>query len=213
MVTYISAIGFIDRVAEVPAVQLILKSYSKLRSTGADIRLPITLPLLERIISALVHTQPTQFQRKLAQAMCSLAFFAALSKGEITSRPGQSSNKIIQLQQISFLRDCDGEFAGLKLTLTNYKHSYPLRYVELLVSREQPVCPISRMLEYLVIRGSSPGPLFCWPDNTPISRAYFTRSLKAALEFCDLDPTRYVTQFSYRCGLVGRGQRNVECTN
>ena len=192
MVTYISAIGFIHRVAEVPdptkseRVQLILRGYSKLRSTGADIRLLITLPLLERIISALVHTQPTQFQRKLAQAMCSLAFFAALRIGEITSRPGQSSDKIIQLQQISFLRDCNGEFAGLKLTLTNYKHSDPLRSVELFVSREQPVCPISRMLEYLAIRGSSPGPLFCWPDNTPIS---------------------------YRCGLVGRGQRNVGCTN
>ena len=168
MVTYISAIGFIHRVAEVPdptkseRVQLILRGFSKLRSTGADIRLPITLPLLEKIISALVHTQPTQFQRKLAQAMCSLAFFAVLRIGEITSRPGQSSNKIIQLQQISFLRDCDGQFAGLyKLTLTNYKHSYPLRYVELLVSREQPVCPISRMLQYLAIQGSSPGPLFC----------------------------------------------------
>ena len=32
------------------------------------------------------------------------------------SRPGQSSDKIIQPQQISFLRDCDGEFTGLKVT-------------------------------------------------------------------------------------------------
>ena len=138
--------------------------------------------------------------------MCSLAFFAALRIGEITSRPGQSSDKIIQLQQISFLRDCNGEFAGLKLTLTNYKHSDPLRSVELFVSREQPVCPISRMLEYLAIRGSSPGPLF-WPDNTSISRAYFTRSLKAALQFCDLDPTRYKSH-SFRIGAASWAEAN-----
>ena len=143
--TYTSVIGFIHRVAEVPnptkseRVQHIL--------TGADIRLPVTLLLLKRIMLASVHTQPTQFQRKLAKAMCSLAFCTALRIGVITSRPGQSSDKIIQLQQISFLRDCDGEFTGLKWTLTNYKHSDPLRPVELLVCREQPVCPMSQMLE------------------------------------------------------------------
>ena len=63
------------------------------------------------------------------------------------------------------------------------------------------------MLEYLAIQGSSPGPLFCWPDNTPISRAYFTRLLKAALEFCDLDPTRYKSH-SFRIGAASWAEAN-----
>ena len=35
------------------------------------------------------------------------------------------------------------------------------------------------------------GPLFCWPDGSPITRSYFVERLKAALTFCNLDIKLY----------------------
>ena len=80
VLTYISAIGYVHRLAgcsdpsKSDRVQLILRGYSEIRAASADTRLPITLPLLERIITALELAQPSRFQRTLAQDMCSLAF-------------------------------------------------------------------------------------------------------------------------------------------
>ena len=128
VLTYISAIGYAYRVANFPdpskskRVQLILRGYSKLRPTGADTRLPITLPLLERIIMALNKTQTSHFQRKLIQAMCSLAFFAALRVGEFTIRPGQPLVNIIHLSNISFMTNQEGAVTAIKVPLRSKLH-------------------------------------------------------------------------------------------
>ena len=213
VLTYLSAIGYVHRLAGWPdssksdRVQLILRGYSKIRPASADTRLPITLPPLERLITALEITQPSRFQRKLAQAMCSLAFFAALRVGEITIRRGQAQNNLLQFRHAAFMTDQSGNTKAVKLSFTHYKHSDPSRPVDLIVYREQPVCPVSRLIEYLAIRGCSPGPLFCWPDNTPVSREYFVRSLKEALQFCDLDHTRYKSH-SFRKGAASWAAAN-----
>ena len=34
---------------------------------------------------------------------------------------------------------------------------------------EHPIGPGSLMLDYVTLRGSLPGPLFCWADGTVIS--------------------------------------------
>lgn len=86
-----------------------------------------------------------------------------------------------------------------KLVLKHYKHSDPTRAVELLVYRDQPICPVSQMLDYVSMRGNAPGPLFCWADGSSIFRSYFTRSLKEVLQYCNLDEDRYKTH-SFQIG-------------
>ena len=98
-----------------------------------------------------------------------------------------------------FMKDHHDTLTAIKLSLVNYKHSDPSRPADILVYRDKPVCPVFHLLEFLAIRGTAAGPLFCWPDNTPVHRAYFTRVLKDALRFCDLDLTRYKTH-SFRIG-------------
>lgn len=90
MFTYLSAIGYVHRLGSLPdptqcfTVKLALQGYSKLNPSVADLRLPITLPLLEQIVHALSSTVPGDYHRKLMKAMCTMAFFAALQVGEIT---------------------------------------------------------------------------------------------------------------------------------
>ena len=91
--------------------------------------------------------------------------------------PGQHTKNVITIDQLFFLRDDPNSIVAAKLVL-KHKHSDPTRPVELLVHRDQPICPVSQILDYISMRGSAPGPLFCWADGSPISRSYFTRSLK-----------------------------------
>ena len=43
------------------------------------------------------------------------------------------------------------------------------------------------------------GPLFCWPEGSPITTSYFVERLNAALTFCSLD-TKLHNAHSFRIG-------------
>ena len=79
VITYISALGFPNRLAGLPdsskieMIQLALRGYSKL-NPSRDSRLPITLPLLENILSSCNHTQSSLYNRRLVQGMYAIAF-------------------------------------------------------------------------------------------------------------------------------------------
>ena len=100
VLTYISALVFPHRLAGLPdptkgdMIQLTLRGYRKL-NPSRDSRLPISLPILENIISSCVHTQSTLYNRKLLQGMYAIAFFAVLRIGEITCQPKQTNRNLI----------------------------------------------------------------------------------------------------------------------
>ncbi|XP_015762149.1 PREDICTED: uncharacterized protein LOC107341260 [Acropora digitifera] len=204
VLTYISALGFPHRLAGFPdptkedMIQLTLRGYSKL-NPARDSRLPISLPILEHIISSCVHTQATLYKRRLLQGMYAIAFFAALRIGEITCQPKQTNRNLIFINQASFMKRNGDSIDTIKLTLRHYKHSNPADPVNIFIYQAQPVCPVSLLLAYLNLRGTSPGPLFCWPDLSPISRNFFTQALADSLRFCDLDVSEYKSH-SFRIG-------------
>ena len=157
--TYLSAISYVHRLGSFPdptqcsTVKLALQGYSKLNPSVADPRLPITLPLLERIVHDFSSTVSGDYHRKLMKAMCNMAFFAALQVGEITLRSGQSSRNVIQLNQLFFLKSTNGDTCAIKLTMRFFKHSNPTQPVDILLHKAQPICPVTTVAEYLSVRG------------------------------------------------------------
>ena len=131
--------------------------------------------------------------------MCACAFFAALRVGEITCRPGESVTNLINLEQIFEMRNRRGVVEAIKLSLIHFKHSDTLHPVDILIYRNNPVCPVSLLSKFLQLRGSSRGPLFSWPNNQAISRSFFTNCLNQTLDFCGLDRSRYKSH-SFRIG-------------
>ena len=86
-----------------------------------DSRLPITLPILDKLISVLPSLVGSRYQICQFQAMCSLAFFAFLRIGEMTSTSGRSDTSPLQISHISKLLkgfDCFQDY------LANFKLSY-----------------------------------------------------------------------------------------
>ena len=171
--SYISAQSYPHRSLPDPTtsemIKLALRGYSKL-NLSKESRLLISLPILENIILACEDTKSSQY----------IAFFAALRVGEVSYRGKQPG-------QIVFQKTGEGAVTALALTLRTYQHSDPLIPVNIFIYREGPVCPVYLLSEYINIRGQFPGPLFCWPDASSISRSFFVTALKEDLQFCDLD--------------------------
>ena len=159
-------------------IQLALRGYSKMNPSH-DTRLPISLPLLEKIISAYDHTQPSMYGRKMTQAMYAMAFFAALRVGEITCKPTQPRGNVILLTQIVFMKTREGVVSAIKITLRNYKQSDPAVPVDIFLYREKPVCPFLSGPPFLLAR--------CFAN---FSHFFFTKA-SDALRYCNLNVEGY----------------------
>ena len=198
--TYVSAIGYSHKLSGLPDpskafyVLQMLKGYGKI-GTRMDNRLPITLPILHRIITASSQLFDSPFDTSQFQAMCLFAFYSFSRIGEITG----NTHNTLQIHHISKLLDNSHNVEALKVTFSHYKHSYNQHPFSLIISRQPTFCPVQYCLNYFNLRGFTPGPLFIMPDGSPIQRAVFCNKLKTVLKLCDLDPSRYKGH-SFRIG-------------
>ena len=130
--------------------------------------------------------------------MCYIAFFAFLRIGEITVNGSDQSN-LIRLNQLSRLMTTQGQVVALQLTICEYKHSTNGPPFVIDIFQEEYCCPVKAVLAFISVRGTTSGPLFCWPGRAPVKRSIFVEQLNRAPRFCNLDPTLYKAH-SFRIG-------------
>ena len=104
--TYVSALGYFHRLAGLRDpnktfyITEMLKGYGKI-GYKLDSRLPITLPILVRIMKGLDIFCVSQYDLFMFKAMCAMAFFAFLCIGEITVSKRDSVNgNLLQPEQV-----------------------------------------------------------------------------------------------------------------
>ena len=201
--TYVSAIGYSHRLlgfsdpTKVFFINQMIKGYGKL-DHRVDVRLPITLPVLHRLVSVFHNLSLSSYEILMFQSMCLLAFHAYLRVGEITLNNKKAAVNIIRLSQVAFARDNKNE-SCLTLTFYSYKHSTNQRPFTLTIRKQQVFCPVDYLRRYLSARGNRPGPLFVTSSNQTVTRAQFCTCLRDALRACGLDPSRYKGH-SFRIG-------------
>ena len=188
--------GFPDT-AKVFFIVQMLKGYGKLGSR-LDSRLPITRPILHKLLGAAEQFSAPLYEICQFQAMCSLAFHAFLRVGEITATNKEASPPL-QLHQLVKLVNSYQDAVALKVTFFNFKHSYNQRPLSIVINRQVVFCPVQIMLKYLALRGSKPGPLFVTELGAVINRAAFTEKLSLAIRISGLNPSRYKGH-SFRIG-------------
>lgn len=182
--TYLSAMGFIHKINGFPdptdhfLVQKIMTGLRR-RQNVFDIRLPITHDILHQLVDALHHIIYLRYNRFLLISMFLLAYAAYLRVGEITS--SGSSSCILMLRDLRYEQDVNNMY----LCIRQFKHHYtdPPHTCHIRPSPNHPSCPVHATLQYLQLRGSSPGPLFCHQIGMPVSRALFTKVLAECLKF------------------------------
>ena len=130
-----------------------LKGYRKL-GCHLDSRLPITLPILQRLISAAPAIIGLSYQACLFQAMCSLAFFAFLRVGEMTIAP--QGNPPLQFHHFSTVLSPNNQVEAIKISFGNFNHSYNVRPFSIVVSRQLVCCPVQSISNFCASEGIGP---------------------------------------------------------
>ena len=198
ILSYLSALGyahklmgFVDPTSNF-AVQKALKGAMKVHPT-VDVRLPITINILQQMSLALDHTISNPYLRLLFRSMYTIAFFGLMRVGEITK--SLDGEQAVNFDQFRMYEN------HLIITISKFKHNMKRQPFDLVMVKQQlkEICPLTNLIEYIRVRGTNPGPLFCLPDGSPVPRELFIRHLKNTISFCGLS-TKLFKSHSFRIG-------------
>lgn len=202
--SYLSAIAYVHKVqglydpTKAFLIQKLLVAVG--RRSQADIRMPISRPLLHELTRALSHTTTSAYQRSLYQSMFMIAFYGFFRLGELTCKTRRQASSVVQFDQVTFLRQND-RVTAVKIVITKFKHNTSNRPFTILIENEQSetFCPVQILIDYLKWRGYNQGPLFLGSSGRAVSINQFNTELRRALNFCGLDCSRYKSH-SFRIG-------------
>lgn len=197
----LSAVAFVHKLLEKPdptqsfLVKKLLMGWQKI-SGRVDVRLPILKKQLHQLVASLPHVGVSEYHRVMLKASYLLAFHAFLRPGEFTK--SQSSSHLLQLSDVQFISK-KGKPQKIIIQFRSFKHSSSSHPVSLSIrANHTSMCPVRALLEYVAVRGAVPGPLFVFPDNSPITRNYFSNQLKLSVAWSSL-PTN-IQPHSFRIG-------------
>ena len=145
-------LGF-DDLTKAFFVTQMLKGYHK-QGSRLYSRLPITLPILHKLLDSACKLASCRYQVCQFMVMCSTAFYAFLRVGEMTSASSVVSPSSIQIGQLIKLTDDHANTVALKLVFANNKHSYSKRPFSIVIDRHPRFCPVQLLLDYLALRGN-----------------------------------------------------------
>ena len=198
--SYISGISFklkmhdsVDHTKSFVAQKLLTGMSKKYKS--ADLRHPITLSILRKIITVLPKVCNSQFEQVLFSSIFSLAFFGFLRIGEITDSAGVDHT--IQVDDVQFDDNKNSVTVTIQSSKTDqYGYNETLQVMK---NSDRIVCPVKQLLAYLVIRPKIQGPVFCHLNHKSVTRFQVSSILKSALSFNGYNPDHYNTH-SFRIG-------------
>lgn len=199
--TYLSAIGYAHKLlhnADPTSSFLVKKLISGARRLHptADMRLPITVHILDDIVHAASMTSTTVYFKILFQAMFLFAFNAFARIGEITLSTSSSNNLLLSDVKI----EGGSHNSKIHVIFQRFKHNTNNTRHEIVFGHGPTrVSAALSLIQYLALRGNQPGSLFVRSDNSPITRSQFDKQLHACLAFCKLDSSRYKGH-SFRIG-------------
>ena len=140
---------------------------------SSDQRLPITLPILEKMGAHCLHVTKNPYNRKLLHAMLMLGFHGFLRPGEMTMSKNNILFENVELCPLN-----------VSITFSSYKHHYGSPITIIVPAQGGPTCPIPSLQAYLTARGSSPGPLFVYADGHPVPYIQFKQWFSDLLIIC-----------------------------
>lgn len=200
--TYLSALSFVhkmqghtDPTSAFLVSKLVAGAYRL--NNKLDVRLPLTVPILNRLLASLHWITTSVYDRFLFQAMYLLAFNAFARIGEVTVK--NSKSKVLQMSDID-ISSVDGKPDSVAVTFRHYKHNLPSSpYTISFGHGPTTTSAVQALAEYIALRGEFTGPLFCLENKNPVNKLIFDRHLHRSLSFCHLDSSRYKGH-SFRIG-------------
>ena len=216
IVSTVSAVAYFHKMNGFPDPShcfLVAKVLAGARNLGAvpDVRLPVTLPVLTRLVQALPRVISSHYKCLMLRAMMVLAFKAYLRVGEMVPRSKSAVSGCLHVADVFLSGDL------MSVSFRRFKHSITQGPQFILVKGEcidgSPIYPACFMREFLQARGSVQATLFAFPDGTPLLRREFDAALKQLLTFCGLQTSSFKGH-SFRIGAASaaalRGESDTQ---
>ncbi|XP_055996171.1 uncharacterized protein LOC130054184 isoform X1 [Ostrea edulis] len=201
--TYISAISYKLKIqnnrdeTQSFLVKKLLEGFRR-KVKKNDARLPITSNILNQILQSLHLVCTNYYECKLFQAAYTLAFFGFFRVGEMTVKNQKDLGHAIEYEDITMFT----EENKIQIKLKHSKVDQIGEGETITIQNSQfgsQIQPIKIIQEYLAIRPSVQGKLFCHFSGQPLTRYQFTAVLNKVLSIIGLEGKKYKSH-SFRIG-------------
>ena len=188
--------------APFPRLEYVMKGVKRHQAkvgAGSRTRLPIT-PSILRELKRVWSPSGCDRDTKLIWAACCLCFFGFLRAGEMTVPSDAEFDARTHLCVADIALDDNRSPALIRVTLKQSKTDPFRKGVNIFVGRTgTDLCPVAALLDYLSVRGSSPGPLFTFADGRLLTRQRFVERVREGLSKTGIDQSKYCGH-SFRIG-------------
>ena len=198
--TYLSAVSYIHKIKHYSdptqsfLIKKILDGLKRLRSRS-DIRAPITYDILVQICQVLPFVCFNTYEIALFRAIFSLAYFGLLRVGELVYTDKHQAGYSLCFDDVRFV--ANQMTVRIKMSKTN-RSGIP-EFLHIPSVHDKKVCPVLAMKQYIQLRSSFSGPLFCHANGLPATRYQFGAVLSKSLSYLGL-PLRCYKSHSFRIG-------------
>ena len=169
-------------------------------------RLPITFPIMEHLY-IVFSKHPGNYKDIRIWAACCLAYFGLLRVSEFTTSSPDHFDSTTDLLLSDVALDNRTSPTTIQITLKQSKNDQFRTGTTICLGKSTyTVCPVDALVQYLAVRGGTPGPLFLLPNNQSLTRALFSSALKKAFQELHMDHRKFNTD-SIRIGAATSAKR------
>ena len=186
-----------------PRLNYVLKDIRKTCSMNHQPREwePITFQIMERLHTVL-SKHSGNYKDIMIWAACCLAYFGFLRVSEFTTSSPDYFDSSTDLLLSDVALDNRVSSTTIQIILKQSKNDQFRAGITICLGKTtHAVCPVDTLIQYLAIRGGTPGPLFLLPNNQSLTGASFRSALKKAFQELHMDHRRFNTH-SFRTGVA-----------
>ena len=169
-------------------LKLVLKGVS-ISHKQVDVRLPISLDILQNMITAIDMVAASPYEVSLYAAVLSAGFFGLLCPGEMVYSEHALVATNIHISSIKVVF----------LLLTSKAHREPVPQSVHLYKQPNRACPVLAFIKYAKVQTPKGGQFFIKVDGTPINSGDLANMLWRLSEFLNL-PHQHFKPHSLRIG-------------
>lgn len=177
------------------------------KSSDRRERLPIS-PGILRKIKGVLEVSASNPDVIMLWAACCVGFFGFLRAGEMTVPSDNTYDPAVHLNRRDIAVDNPMAPQTIRLTIKQSKTDPFRKGLDIYLGKtSSDLCPVAAMLNYLVVRGKSEGPLFVFADGKFLTRQRFVTGVREALQKAGIDHSKYCGH-SFRIGAATTAAAN-----
>ena len=185
---------------EMPQLEYVSKGVKKMTAAKvARTRLPITPSILLQL-RQICQAHPCRQDASMLWAAACMCLFGFLRAGEVVVPSASDYDPAVHLSHGDVRAENTASPQYREILIKASKTDPFRRGVSIYLGRGScDLCPVAAVLNYMVQRGSAPGPFFRFVNGNYLTRERFVTAIRTALATAGINPSHYAGH-SFRIG-------------